>query len=79
MVLRRPASTDESGHEHAEGNADAEPYRDQSEDVRTAKPRKARVIETVQERRERHRQDEEGGKLCPFFARARFGFHDKQA
>jgi hypothetical protein len=79
MGLRRPASADESRHEQAEGTANAKPNREELQDIRTTEPLKVRVIETVQERRKTHRQDEERGKLCPLFARAYIGFHDERA
>ena len=76
-MLRGFAPTNESGHEHGEGNANTKPDSEQSEDIRTAKPRKARVIDAIQERRNTHCQNDEGGKLRPLLARARFGVHGR--
>ncbi|MFN7934254.1 MAG: hypothetical protein U0R19_13070 [Bryobacteraceae bacterium] len=57
--LRQSAPANESGHEVAEGNPDAEPDSDEPQDIRTAKPRKTRVVDAVDGWRDCQRQDEE--------------------
>ena len=71
----RPTPTDESGHERAECGADTKADRDEPQDIRTAKARKARVVQTVDEWRECQRQDEERGEQGAFLP----SFHDGSA
>src|SRR5262245_52595662 len=73
--LRRSAPA----KEQAEGNADAKPDREQLQDIRAAQSLKVRVIETIDEWRERQRQNEEGGKPQPLLPPVCCGFHGEQA
>jgi hypothetical protein len=75
--LRRPTPTKETDKEQAEGKANAKPDCGQLQNIRTMKPCKARVPETVHQWRNPHRQDGERCEHRPLFSP--FGFHGKQS
>jgi hypothetical protein len=78
LFAERPESLRRSAplEEEAEADANQQPDRDESQDIRTVQPRNARVIEHADEEKDCERQKKKGAKLLPLRAIARFGFHE---
>ena len=71
--LRRSAPLEEK----AEADANQEPDRDESQDIKTVQPRNARLIQHADEEKECQRQKKKGVNLLPLRAIARLAFHGR--